>query len=287
MLRRILTALALIPVAVALVWYAPSGVVAVVLGLVLLLALREFFRLGELSGLHGFPVWTGVASVLMIFSQWSEGQLEVHPLHSGVELIRNRLFWMLPLDAVLMIFVFGCMVIALGSRMGLADILPGMGVSAAGLLLIVFPASYLLRLDQIPVTGPCWVLFVLVLVWAGDIAAYFTGTLVGHTPLAPLLSPKKTWEGAAGNVLLSLLVAYAFAGWLEVDASTLMVVGTIASIAGQCGDLLESAYKRGAKIKDSGALLPGHGGMLDRIDSLIFAVPVVWYYVDWLLRNRG
>jgi phosphatidate cytidylyltransferase len=254
---------------------------------VLLLALREFFRLGELSGLHGFPAWTGVASVLMIFSQWSQGQLEVRPLHSGVELIRNRLFWMLPLDVVLMIFVFGCMVIALGSRMGLPDILAGIGVSMAGLMLVVFPASYLVRLEQVPATGPRWVLFVLALVWAGDIAAYFMGTFLGHTPLAPLLSPKKTWEGAGGNVLLSLVVAYAFAAWLDVDAPSLMVVGGIASIAGQCGDLLESAYKRGAKIKDSGALLPGHGGMLDRIDSLIFAAPVVWYYVDWLLRNRG
>ena len=92
-------------------------------------------------------------------------------------------------------------------------------------------------------------LFALVLVWAGDIAAYFTGTLVGHTPMAPQLSPKKTWEGAAGNVLASLLVAYAFAGWLDADAPTLMVVGGIAGIAGQCGDLLESAYKRGARSR--------------------------------------
>jgi phosphatidate cytidylyltransferase len=286
MLRRILTALVLIPIVIALVWFAPSGLLAVVLGLVLLLALREFFRLGERMTLHGFPVWTGLTTVLLIFSQWSAGQLELRPLHTGVELIRNRLFWSLPLDWVLTIFVFGCMVIALCSRMALPDILPGAGLSAAGLLLVVFPASFLIRLDQVPITGPRWVLFVLVLVWAGDVVAYFTGTLVGHTPLAPLLSPKKTWEGAAGNVVAALLVAYCFAGWLTVDAAPLMLVAGIASIAGQCGDLLESAYKRGAKVKDSGVLLPGHGGMLDRIDSLIFAVPIVWYYVDWLIRNR-
>ena len=94
--------------------------------------------------------------------------------------------------------------------------------------------------------------------------------------MAPALSPKKTWEGAFANVLGSLLVAIFFAKWMQVDAATLLIIAALANIAGQMGDLIESAYKRGAVVKDSSSLLPGHGGMLDRIDSLILASPVVW-----------
>jgi phosphatidate cytidylyltransferase len=101
------------------------------------------------------------------------------------------------------------------------------------------------------------------------------------------LSPKKTWEGAVANVVASALVAVAFArgiqiGWTQVDTGALVVVAVAANIAGQAGDLIESAYKRGASVKDSGAILPGHGGMLDRIDSLILAAPVVWILYQWL-----
>jgi phosphatidate cytidylyltransferase len=94
--------------------------------------------------------------------------------------------------------------------------------------------------------------------------------------MAPALSPKKTWEGAIANLLASLLVAVLFARWMQADIASLLVLAALANIAGQMGDLIESAYKRGAVVKDSGALLPGHGGMLDRVDSLILAAPVVW-----------
>ncbi len=100
--------------------------------------------------------------------------------------------------------------------------------------------------------------------------------------MAPALSPKKTWEGALGNLIGSLLVAVAFSYWLQIDIWMLIAVAVLANIAGQMGDLLESAYKRSANVKDSGGLLPGHGGMLDRIDSLILASPVVWAAYQWL-----
>jgi phosphatidate cytidylyltransferase len=100
--------------------------------------------------------------------------------------------------------------------------------------------------------------------------------------MAPALSPKKTWEGALGNVLASMIVAVLFAKWMQTDVITLLVIAGVANIAGQAGDLIESAYKRGAAVKDSGGLLPGHGGMLDRIDSLVLATPAVWILYQWL-----
>jgi phosphatidate cytidylyltransferase len=101
--------------------------------------------------------------------------------------------------------------------------------------------------------------------------------------MAPVLSPKKTWEGAFGNMIGSLLVAFFFAHWMRVDAVSLLAIAGLANIAGQMGDLTKSAYKRGAGVKDSGTLLPGHGGVLDRIDSLILASPVVWVAYQWLI----
>src|SRR5277367_2050471 len=116
MLNRIVTALVLIPLVVALVWWAPSAGLAGVLAIVLLLALHEFFDIGaqggaqmNASGLRPFRAWTSACTVLLIFSQWSAGQLEIHPLHYGVEIIRSRLYWNMPLDLFLVLFAFGCM----------------------------------------------------------------------------------------------------------------------------------------------------------------------------------
>src|SRR5207245_9859096 len=104
---------------------------------------------------------------------------------------------------------------------------------------------------------------------------------IGRYSRAPHLSPKKTWEGSIASLIASLLVGAAFGRWLYAPLDVLLAMAVVGNIAGQAGDLLESACKRSAGVKDSGALLPGHGGGLDRIDALILAIPVGWYY--WLL----
>ena len=124
-------------------------------------------------------------------------------------------------------------------------------------------------------------LFALVITWAGDTVAYFVGRAIGKHKFAPVLSPKKTWEGAVGGFAGSLLVGVAFSKWIGVPMEQMLTMAAVGNVAGQVGDLLESAYKRSAGVKDSGTLLPGHGGILDRIDALILAIPVVCYY--WIL----
>jgi phosphatidate cytidylyltransferase len=161
-----------------------------------------------------------------------------------------------------------------------------MAISAGAILFVVLPFSYVVRLNEIERVGKQLLLFTLVLVWAGDMLAYFVGKSLGRVPMAPALSPKKTWEGALGNVLASMIVAVFFAKWMMADAIILLAIAAAANIAGQAGDLIESAYKRGAAVKDSGGLLPGHGGVLDRIDSLILAAPVVWALFEWLGRAQ-
>jgi phosphatidate cytidylyltransferase len=152
--------------------------------------------------------------------------------------------------------------------------------------------------------GAFLVFYLLLVVWAGDIFAYFVGRSVGRMPMAPRISPKKTWEGAIASLAASVVVgAVVFdharqisqfflrlhlihqrGGIFSLETPPLVPIVLLSAginIAAQLGDLVESLIKRGAGAKDSGDLLPGHGGMLDRIDALLFAAPVMWYYAAW------
>lgn len=282
MLARVLTACALIPIVVALVWWAPPLALAAVAAIVALLALMEFFNIGERVGLRPFRKWTMLCAVALFYAQYSQGLVETHPFGHGVSIVEVHAVGAISVQAVLLIFVFGAAAIVLAMRRPLHESLPSLSISSAALLFIAFPFSFLVRLDEMSQTGRALILFTLVLTWAGDTLAYFTGKSIGRIPMAPALSPKKTWEGAFGSLIGSLLVAIGFSYWLQIDIWTLIAIAVLANIAGQMGDLLESAYKRSANVKDSGGLLPGHGGMLDRIDSLILASPVVWAAYQWL-----
>jgi phosphatidate cytidylyltransferase len=189
--------------------------------------------------------------------------------------------WMPSLDMAFFLFVLGIAGLTLWTRRPLVEALPAAGISASGLLLVAFPLTFAIRLHGLGMEGPFLLLFALVITWVGDSAAYFVGRAVGKHPLAPHLSPKKTWEGTVASFLGSLLVAVLFGRWLSAPLPHLLAMAAVGNVAGQVGDLLESAYKRSAGAKDSGGLLPGHGGVLDRIDALILAIPVVWYY--WTL----
>ena len=141
--------------------------------------------------------------------------------------------------------------------------------------------------STLPNTGGRLILALYLIVWMGDSAAYFVGSLLGRHKLAPRVSPKKTWEGAGGNLLGNLAAAFlikatACPQWTVVDAAA---IGLLLGVVGQLGDLVESTWKRSAHVKDSnmgGIAIPGHGGMLDRIDSLVFAAPALYAYVHYI-----
>ena len=282
MLLRIATAAVLIPIVVALVWFGPPALLAALACVVAILALFEFFDIGDKVGLRAFKKWTYFSTALIFYSQYSVGLGETRSFTGGVSVVRNAVGGVLSLDAAFLIFIFGCVALGLATRRPLLEVLPALAISAAGIFFIALPFSYIVRVNEIERVGRQLILFTLVLIWAGDMLAYFIGKSVGRLKMAPALSPKKTWEGAFANVVASALVAIAFARWMQIDTLTLIGIAVAANIAGQAGDLIESAYKRGASVKDSGALLPGHGGMLDRIDSLILAAPVVWILYQWL-----
>jgi phosphatidate cytidylyltransferase len=286
---RILTAAVLIPVVVALVWWGPTGLVAVIAGLFAVLALFEFFSLGARLNLRAYGVWTSVCAAGIFYQQWTASAAQSYRIgrqgfFTDIQVrVRPEFF---PLELVFFIFVLGCAATIFVSKRPLADALGDIGVSSAGLLFIVLPLSSVVRIHGVPIIGPKLLLFTLLLVWAGDTLAYFVGRSIGRVPMAPQLSPKKTWEGAAANLLASVVVGLALFRWLNIDAFQAVLMACVANVAGQAGDLLKSAYKRGAGVKDSGHLIPGHGGVLDRIDALILAAPVVWYYFRFLLASR-
>jgi phosphatidate cytidylyltransferase len=193
----------------------------------------------------------------------------------------------LNLEMILLTFVLGIAAITLGTNRPLNEVLPAISVSAAGLLFVVLPFSAVVRLHGVDTLGPMLLLFTLVIVWVGDSVAYFVGRSIGRWKLAPEVSPNKTWEGAIANFLGALLVAAIFGYWSKIPPAHMLMMAGLGSIAGQVGDLFESAWKRSASVKDSGTILPGHGGMLDRIDALILAAPMIWYYFEWVVWKRN
>jgi phosphatidate cytidylyltransferase len=157
---------------------------------------------------------------------------------------------------------------------------------AAWTLLGVIYAGGLLGYGSLLRTGSEgreFVFFVAFTIWAGDIGAYYVGSRLGRRPLAPRISPKKTVEGAVGGIGATLLVAALGSGglWPRLPVMTAILVGGVLALFGVLGDLAESAIKRAAGVKDSGRIIPGHGGVLDRLDSVIFGCPVL-YALVWM-----
>lgn len=267
MLTRVLTALVLIPVVLALVLWAPGWLFLLGVLPIALLGLWEYL---ELMGRVGtaparLPLYLVGLAVWLIAA--------FRPVH------------------LLAAVVVGSLVLFVAAlrRKGLpAEIPAATTASVFGLLYVAIPFALVFELRGGP-DGRWVLLYLLVLVWAGDTAAYFGGRALGRHKLAPTLSPGKTWEGT----LISLAVAVAFGFWLfrqwfdplGFRTEHGLLLPLVVNLAGQVGDLAESALKRAAGLKDSSTLIPGHGGVLDRVDALLFAVPALWYY--WQLLTRG
>jgi len=276
--KRVGTAAVLMPVVIGLVLWGSTTVVAVAVAVLTAVALWEYFGLGEAIGHRGYRVWTVICAALLIYAQWIAG----HDLwfSDRIYILFGHSFGEHPTAlGVFFLFVLGLTVITVWGKRVLVEALPAAGISSSALLLVAFPLSYAVPLHGLGGMGRKFLLFACAITWAGDTLAYFVGRAMGKHLLAPKLSPKKTWEGSVGSMAGSLLVAYAFSYWIKIPFGHLLAMGAVGNVAGQMGDLLESAYKRSAGVKDSGGLLPGHGGILDRIDALILCIPAIWYYL--------
>ena len=282
--KRVATAVVLIPFVVGLVLYGSTAWVAVALAAIMVLAMIEYFALGDAIGHRAYRLWTLFCALLLVYAQWrAVVAVQRVVVHFNMPTLRPSLLRAVGAvnNDVFLLFLLGIAVLTLATKRPMVEALPAAGISSSALLLVAFPLSFAVTLHGVSGIGPKLLLFALVITWAGDTVAYFVGRAIGKHPFAPILSPKKTWEGAVGGFAGSLLVGVAFSKWIGVPMGQMLAMATVGNVAGQVGDLLESAYKRSAGVKDSGTLLPGHGGILDRIDALILAIPVVCYY--WIL----
>jgi phosphatidate cytidylyltransferase len=294
MLKRIATALVLIPIVMLLVLRAPVPVVAIVAGSVALIAVREFLQLTESYGVQPLrlPTYIFVGLFFLLLAASAAGET---PQVSAVKFVIGVAF-----ACAISPFIF--LTVAM-RRAELRGAYPAAAASAFAFVYVALPMGMLVQLRQ-QWAGAFWLLYLLLVVWAGDIFAYFVGRSLGRHRMAPRISPKKTWEGAAASLAASLVVGILLFNHALQISSFLLRLGLIQrrdglfglekpelwpillltvalNLAAQLGDLVESLIKRGAGVKDSGAILPGHGGMLDRIDALLFAAPVLWFYVAW------
>lgn len=269
MLRiRVLTALALAPPVIAGVWFLPGAVFALLAGLVFLLAAWEWMRLVGIAGRLWQSLYLGAGAALMVLAGWW-GLDRAAPAIGvvGVAWWSFAALW-------LACFPVG----AAGGR-------PLKWLKAGAGWLILLPAWALLGTIQATSEGPPWVLMLLAVVWAADISAYFAGKRFGRRRLAPRVSPGKTWAGVGGALGGALLVGCAGGLWLghrDAGLAVLLAVIAVTVMFSVIGDLFESLVKRQAGAKDSSALLPGHGGVFDRLDSLFAAIPVFYWGFEWL-----
>jgi phosphatidate cytidylyltransferase len=290
-MKRLLTAVMLIPLVLLVVFRAPLWLFALVVAGIVVLSVHEYLNVIRGYGIEPIGWLTYACAILIIFL-----------LVIGREPHLMRLQWLARFFPIVLFLplIFG---IPLVFRHDMHMVFPAAGSSAFAVLYLGVSLGLLIPLRHAP-DSKFLVLFALLSVWAGDTAAYYVGKNVGRHKLAPVVSPKKTWEGAIASVVASVVVAVLlfhfrdllnglFAGPLTLDAFpgpqensrafslvAVIALGVITNVAAQFGDLFESVLKRGANIKDSGSLLPGHGGILDRIDALLFAIPVVWYYAS-------
>lgn len=261
MKERIVAALVLTPLAIAAVLLLPTPWFLVLMAALLLAALWEWTRLaGSVGRGKRLLILGGHAAAMAALARWGWPHLFEPIAAIGV------LWWALAL-AWLARFDFASMPKRRWRWLKLV----------AGSLAIIPAWAALALLHWIPEVGPRWTLFALALVWAADTGAYFAGRRFGRRKLAPRISPGKTWAGAWGGLAGSVLLALAFAPLLGVewsDLHRLLLLALLAAIASIVGDLFESLIKRHSGAKDSGALIPGHGGLLDRVDGVLAALPV-------------
>jgi len=162
-----------------------------------------------------------------------------------------------------------------------SKVLAEISITIFGSIYLGYLLSFMLKIKDLP-NGNYFLISLLIITWANDIGAYLIGTRFGKNKIFPKISPKKTIEGSIGGVILSIAVTFALKDWVNLTFNELLFLGLIISIIAQLGDLFESVLKRGSGIKDSGNLIPGQGGILDCLDSLIFTAPIFYYYMIFL-----
>jgi len=264
---RELTALVAAVPAIWVVGWSHPFVFDAVVAACALLALHEFLVLGRKKGFH-LPIALCLVIAFIVLAAFV---LESISVEMGV---------FVALLAIPASYVF--------SRGDLAEALPSSAIAVLGTLYVGMLGGSLIRLrGDFAVHGPKLVFFLLLVVWLGDAGAYYTGKTLGRHKLSPRISPKKTVEGGIGGLTVSVIAAMIihFTFFPAFPLLHAMIAGLLLSAAGIVGDLAESMWKRSAEVKDSGTMIPGHGGFLDRFDSIFYTAPILYTYWSLIVHR--
>jgi len=259
-------ALLIVPPVVLLIALGPSAILFLMVLVATFLGLREFYNLA-LPHSKRVERFVGMALGLI---------LSLILIYAGVRAI--------PLFIVFLLLILS--VLFMGTSEDLSSTISQIGITLFGIFYVGLLLSHVSLIRKMG-DGRQWVLFLMAAVWAGDIFAFLSGSLFGRHKLYPKVSPKKTYEGLAGAIAGTVIVTLAFAHFfipqMPKGVCVLLAVGI--AFLGQLGDFTESMLKRSAQVKDSGSLIPGHGGMLDRLDSFLFSAPFLHYSLLYLMRK--
>ena len=267
--KRVITGLWGIPLLAAAVWFdKPLPWFTVLLAICGLLAAFEFYKLATGAKLQPLTYFGLAWTLLFIISP--------HFNDDFLRLTNQPLTPLLLTSAVVLPLIW-----LLGRKKG-EGAFTDWAWTLAGILYLGWLLSYFVALRGLD-GGRNWVFFALATNFASDTAAFFVGRALGRHKLAPRISPGKTWEGTIAGVVGAIIVSLLFTLLIPISYWQAIILGLLVSIFGQLGDLAESLLKRNMGVKDSGWLFPGHGGVLDRIDSVVFASVVVYYYVIWAI----
>lgn len=265
-LKRWLTAIVAIPVVIYLIGFSPRWVFYIFMFLFSAAGLNEFFRIT----LPDMSIYLKAISMILTLALF-------FAMYMGNVLLLPGVISLLVIIPMLC-FLFS-------DPLRGEKYLTETGRIAVGFIYVCVPLAMLVQIDRLYLLNHSvkgiWIFFLLVITSANDTFAFYSGKLFGRHKLYEAVSPKKTWEGAIGGLVFALIAAIVFLKIFRLHPVDLSIISLIIimSVAGQVGDLAESMLKRNFSIKDSGELLPGHGGILDRIDSLLFAVPVLYIYL--------
>jgi phosphatidate cytidylyltransferase len=264
--RKVWAGLGLIPPIVLVIALLHSSALHLMVLLATFLGLREYYDL------------------VLPRSKWMERVVGI-----GLGLILSLLISfgsMKEISPFLVVILLVLAVLFMAVSQDLSSTISKMGITLFGILFVGFLLAYISLIRNMP-NGRLWVLFLVIAVWAGDIFALLSGSFLGRHKLYPKISPNKTFEGLAGAVVGSIFVALAFSRLFipNVRMGSCILVAIGLAILGQLGDFTESMLKRSAQVKDSGTLIPGHGGMLDRLDSFFFSAPFLHYSLLYFLKE--
>jgi phosphatidate cytidylyltransferase len=265
--QRFPTALILLAVLFALVQWASPPVFFLVIQALVIAALIEFYNLAKKKKLEPRPA-VGIGFALMIGASFYFTALPFElALIAG--LLLAGLYYLVAVNTIEKVMAF-----------------PGsFAITIFGAVYVAFTSNYLYVLKA--ERGPLYLYFLFAVVFLGDSGAFFVGKLLGRHKMTPLASPSKTWEGALGGIIFAAIGAVLARELLlkEVGLEMVLLCGVVVHAAAQVSDPLESLFKRAVGVKDSSRLLPGHGGFLDRIDSLLFAAPLFYYFVRYIWKG--